>query len=40
MERHRLNSEEAFQVLRQISQNRNIKLREVACDWTAERSVG
>ncbi|GAA2760938.1 GAF and ANTAR domain-containing protein [Actinopolymorpha rutila] len=30
MERHRLTSEEAFEVLRRISQNRNIKLREVA----------
>jgi GAF domain-containing protein len=30
MERHRLTSEEAFDVLRRISQYRNIKLREVA----------
>ncbi|SDS09358.1 GAF and ANTAR domain-containing protein [Actinopolymorpha singaporensis] len=30
MERYRLNSQEAFDVLRRISQHRNIKLREVA----------
>lgn len=30
MERHRLSSDGAFDVLRRISQNRNIKLREVA----------